>query len=80
MRNSAAGALHRASWPERQIVSRSALRFITTFNLHDLPDAIRSTIEAVKFGELDIQIEDFAEKGTAGLRLKGPRKGMKRAR
>lgn len=40
----------------------------------DLPDAIRSIIEAVKFGELDIQIEDVAEKGTAELRLKGPLK------
>jgi len=29
--------------------------------------------------ELDIQFEVFAEKGTAGLRLKGPLKGMKRA-
>jgi hypothetical protein len=36
----------------------------------DLPDAIRSIMEAAKFGELDIQIEDVAEKGTAELRLK----------
>jgi len=36
----------------------------------DLPDVIRSVIEAVKFGELDIQIEDVAKKGTADLRLK----------
>ena len=28
-------------------------------------------MEAVKFGELDIQIGDVAEKGTAELRLKG---------
>jgi hypothetical protein len=27
-------------------------------------------MKAVKFGELDIQIEDVAEKGTADLRLK----------
>ena len=45
----------------------------------DLPDAIRSVMEAVKQGELDIQIEDVAEKGTAELRLKGPLKEMKRA-
>ena len=45
----------------------------------DLPDAIRSIMEAVKFGELDIQIEDVAEKGTAELRLKGAGKEMKRA-
>ncbi len=37
----------------------------------ELPDIIRAVMEAVKFGELDIQIEDVAEKGTADLRLKG---------
>ena len=36
----------------------------------ELPDVIRSVMEAVKFGEVDIQIEDVAEKGTAELRLK----------
>ena len=36
-------------------------------------------MEAVKFGELDIQIEDVAEKGTAELRLKSASKEMKRA-
>ena len=33
------------------------------FQRDDLPDVIRSIMEAVKFGELDIQIEDVAEKG-----------------
>ncbi len=51
-----------------------------TVNKRDvLPDAIRSIMEAVKFGELDIQIEDVAVKGTAELRLKGPLREMKRA-
>lgn len=36
----------------------------------ELPDVIRSVMEAVKFAELDIQIEDVAERGTAELRLK----------
>ena len=45
----------------------------------DLPHVIRSIMEAVMFNELDIQIEDVAEKGTAELRLKGPLKEMKRA-
>jgi hypothetical protein len=36
-------------------------------------------MEAVKFGELDIQMEDVAEMGTAELRLKGAGKEMKRA-
>ena len=38
----------------------------------DLPDDIRSIMEAVKFGELNSQIDDVAEKGTTELRLKGP--------
>ena len=45
----------------------------------DLPDATRSIMEAVKFGELDIEIEDVAEKGTAELRLKGVGRQIKRA-
>ena len=49
------------------------------FNISLSQDAIRSIIEAVNFGELDIQIEDVAEKGTAELRLKGAGKEMKRA-
>ena len=43
----------------------------------DHSDAIRSIMEAVKFGELDIQIEDVAEKGIADLHLNGPLKRMK---
>ena len=45
----------------------------------NLPDAIRSVMKAVKQGELDIQIEDVAEKGTAELRLKGDNRQVKRA-
>lgn len=44
----------------------------------ELPDAIREIMEAVKLGELDIQIEDVAEKGTAELRLKQPAKPIKK--
>jgi hypothetical protein len=45
----------------------------------ELPDAIRSVMEAVKQGELDIQIEDVAEQGIAGLRLRAPLKQLKNA-
>ena len=44
----------------------------------ELPDAIRSVMEAVKQGELDIQIEDVAEQGTAELRLRAPLKPVKK--
>ena len=46
----------------------------------ELLDAIRSIMEAVKFGESDTQIEAVAEKGTANLRLKGPLKEIRQAR
>ena len=58
---------------------QSGMTAIAVNKRDDLPDAIRSIIDAVKFGELDIQIEDVAEKGTAELRLKGAGKEMKRA-
>ena len=45
----------------------------------ELPDAIRSVMEAVKQGELDIQIEDVAEQGTAELLLRAPLKQVKKA-
>lgn len=45
----------------------------------DIPDAIRALMEAVKQCELDIQIEDVAETGTAELRLRAPLKPMKKA-
>ena len=35
----------------------------------DLPDVIRSVIEAVRAGELDIQIEAVAEKGIPEIKL-----------
>jgi hypothetical protein len=44
----------------------------------ELPEAIRSVMEAVKQGELDIQIEDVAEQGTAELRLRAPLKPFKK--
>ena len=36
-------------------------------------------MEAVKFGELDIQIEDVAERGKAELRLKQKPTAVKKA-
>ena len=45
----------------------------------ELPDVIRSVMDAVKFGELDIQIEDVAEKGTADLRLKAKQAVVRKA-
>lgn len=37
---------------------------------NDLPDAIKSVIDAVRAGELDLAIEEVAEKSISNLRLK----------
>jgi hypothetical protein len=37
---------------------------------NNLPDASRGLMDAVRQGELDMQIEDVAEQGRAGPRLK----------
>ena len=44
-----------------------------------MPEAIKAVIEAVKQGEVDIQIEDVGEKGTAELRYKSQAKPMRKA-
>ena len=41
---------------------------ISVSKVEELPDAIRAVMEAVNAGELDAQIEDVAEKGTAALK------------
>ena len=38
----------------------------------ELPEAIKAVIEAVKAGELDLAMEEVAERGIAGLRLSIP--------
>ena len=58
---------------------KSGMTAIAVNKREDFPVSIRPIMDAVKFGELDIQIQDVAEKGTAELRLKGPLKEMKLA-
>ena len=77
---SGAGGCYFSVWYGSKVLElKPGMTAIAVNKREDLPDAIRSIIEAVKFGELDIQIEDVAEKGTAELRLKGPIKEVKRA-
>lgn len=45
----------------------------------ELADIIRAAMEAVKFGELDIQIQDVTEKGEADLGLKQKSAAVKQA-
>jgi len=77
---SGAGGCYFSIWYGSKVLElKPGMTAIAVNKREDLPDAIKSIIEAVKFGELDIQIEDVAEKGTAELRLKGAGKEMKRA-
>ena len=63
----------------RLLELRPGMTAISVNRREDLPDAIRGLMDAVKQGELDIQIEDVAEQGTAELRLKAPLKSVKKA-
>ena len=45
---------------------------VSLVDCSELPDAIRAIIEAVRAGELDLAIEEVAERGIAGLRLSIP--------
>ena len=76
---SGAGGCYFSTWYGSKVLElKPGMTAIQVNKRDDLPDAIRSVIEAVKQGELDIQIEDVAEKGTAELRLKsGVRQGKR---
>ena len=66
------GGCYCSAWNGSKVLEpKPGMTAMTVNRRDDLPDATRSIMEAVKFGELDIQIGDVAEKGTAELRLKG---------
>lgn len=76
---SGAGGCYFSAWDGSKIIElKPGMTAIQVNKREDLPDAIRSVMDAVRQGELDIQIEDVAEKGTAELRLKGVGKQIKR--
>ena len=77
---SGAGGCYFSVWyGSRLLELRPGMTAISVNRREDLPDAIRGLMDAVKQGELDIQIEDVAEQGTAELRLKAPLKSVKKA-
>ena len=77
---SGAGGCYFSVWYGSKVVElKPGMTAISVNRREDLPDAIRAIMDAVRFGELDVQIEDVAEKGTADLRLKGPAKQLKKA-
>ena len=68
---SGAGGCYFQVWYGSKVLElKPGMTAVQVTTKEELPDVIRSVMEAVKFGELDIQIEDVAEKGTADLRLK----------
>ena len=68
---SGAGGCYFQVWYGSKVLElKPGMTAIQVATKEELPDVIRAVMDAVKFGELDIQIEDVAEKGTAELRLK----------
>jgi hypothetical protein len=76
---SGAGGCYFSVWYGSKVLElKPGMTAIQVNKREELPDAIRSVMEAVKQGELDIQIEDVAEQGTAELRLRAPLKPVKK--
>ena len=76
---SGAGGCYFSVWyGSKMLELKPGMTAIQVNKREELPDAIRAVMEAVKQGELDIQIEDVAEQGTAELRLRAPLKPVKK--
>ena len=63
----------------KELLLKPGMTAIQVNTKEELPDVIRAVMDAVKQGELDIQIEDVAETGTAELRLKQKPTPVKKA-
>ncbi len=67
-------------WYGSKVVElESGMTAIQVGKRDELPDAIRSIIEAVRAGELDIQIEAVAEKGIPEIKLHSTSKKQRAA-
>ena len=68
---SGAGGCYFSVWYGSKVLElKPGMTAIAVNRRDDLPEAIKTIIEAVRLGELDIQIEDVAERGTAELRMR----------
>jgi hypothetical protein len=65
----AGGCFFQICYGSKVLELKQGMTAIQVATREELPDMIRAVIEAVNFGELDIQIEVVAEKGTAELRI-----------
>jgi hypothetical protein len=75
-----AGGCYLSVWyGSKQIEFKPGMAAIQVAKREELPDAIRSVMDAVRLGELDIQIEDVAEKGVAELRSRIPLRPARKA-
>jgi len=77
---SGAGGCFFSVWYGSKVLElKPGMTAISVAKREELPDAIRAVIEAVQSGELDVQIDASAERGTAELRQKVPVKPLKKA-
>lgn len=66
----AGGCFFQIWYGSKVIEIKPGMSAIRVEKREQLPDAIRAAIKAIEAGELDVQIEAIAEKGTAELKLK----------
>ena len=76
---SAAGCFFQVWYGSKVIELKPGMTAIRVDKREEIPVAIRAVMDAVRAGELDVQIEEIAEKGTAELRLKQPTRPARKA-
>ena len=77
---SGAGGCFFQVWYGSKIIElKPGMTAVQVSKREDLPAVIRSVIDAVRFGELDVQIEDVAEKNKEQLRKPAAPKLLKKA-
>ena len=77
---SGAGGCFFQVWYGSKIIElKPGMTAVQVSKREDLPAVIRSVIDAVRFGELDVQIEDVAEKNKEQLRKPAAPKLIKKA-
>ena len=69
----AGGCFFQVWYGSKVIEFKPGMTAVQVSKREDLPAVIRSIIDAVRFGELDVQIEDVAEKNKEQLRKPAPK-------
>ncbi len=77
--NGAGGCFFQVWYGSKVIELKPGMTAVQVAKREELPAVIRSIIDAVRFGELDIQIEDVAERNKEQLRKPVSPKLLKKA-